>query len=698
MSFKLSALGSTLAFAALASTTAVPAHAQAPSPGAARPNIIFVLADDLGYGDIGVFFQNSRRTKNDRSQPWHQTPNLDAMAAQGIQIPQHYCSSPVCAPSRASLLLGVDQGHANVRDNQFDKALENNYTLANVLKQAGYATACIGKWGLQGNPSPTVPHRWPAHPQNRGFDSYFGYISHGAGHAHYPKEDGKKLFEDATDVVADYDKCYTTDLFTARAKKWIGDQHTAQPKQPFFLYLAYDTPHAQLQYPPSPYPSGGGLKGGVQWLGKPGQMINTASGTPDSFCYPDYANATWDDDHNPATPEVAWPDVYKRYASDVRRIDDCMGDLLQTLKDLKIDDNTLVIFTSDNGPSQESYLPEQNNPSFFHSFGPFDGIKRDLWEGGIRVGALARWPKVIPPGRTSATPSAFWDWLPTFAEAAGVLAPARTDGVSLLPTLSGKGNQKPSRLYFEYFMAGKTPNYSAFESDHTGRIRRQMQALRLGDYVGVRYNVASHAAPFEIYNVVTDPKETKNLGADPAFAGLQKRLHDEVLGLRRPSAAAPRPYDDEFVPAVMPVTTVPGLQVDAYETNSSWVAKVDGLKALASAQSQSVSWPKNQNFASSRAKEVVFRGYLEVPSDGDYTFTLKTNTRALLRLHEAIVLDDDFGQRPGTKAEGTIRLKAGKHPFLLYSLKADKSLPTLDLKWKVGEAASSAIPKTAWSH
>jgi len=213
--------------------------------------------------------------------------------------------------------------------------------------------------------------------------------------------------------------------------------------------LAYDTPHAKLQLPPGEFPAGGGAKGGVQWLGKPGAMINTAGGTPDSYTHPDYAGVTWDHDRDAATPERPWPDVYRRFATDVRRIDDCVGDVLALLRDLKIDDNTLVVFTSDNGPSQESYLPEKYEADFFNSFGPFDGIKRDLLEGGIHMGALARWPGAVPAARVSDAPSQFHDWMPTFAELAGVPAPARTDGVSLVPTLTGKGAQEPSRVYVE---------------------------------------------------------------------------------------------------------------------------------------------------------------------------------------------------------------------------------------------------------
>ncbi|MGC4014368.1 MAG: sulfatase-like hydrolase/transferase [Luteolibacter sp.] len=248
---------------------------------APKPNVIFILCDDLGYGDIGVFYQNLRKATNDRSEPWHFTPNLDTVAAEGLQMPHHYCPAPVCAPSRASLLLGVHQGHANVRDNQFDKALENNHTLGTVLKGAGYATACVGKWGLQG--SGANPTAWAAYPTKRGFDYYYGYVRHGDGHEHYPKEgpyDGaKEVWDMNTEVSSGLDKCYTADLWTARAKKWLVDQHTTAPSQPFFLYLAYDTPHATCELPTMAYPAGGGLTGGLQWTGTPGAMINTAGGT-----------------------------------------------------------------------------------------------------------------------------------------------------------------------------------------------------------------------------------------------------------------------------------------------------------------------------------------------------------------------------------------------------------------------------------
>ncbi len=667
-----------------------------------KPNVLFILTDDLGYGDIGVFFQNQRREKGDRSEPWHLTPRIDTLAMEGVKLPHYYCPAPVCAPSRASLLLGVHQGHANVRDNQFDKALENNHTLATVLKAAGYATGAIGKWGLQGGPGEKTPAAataspasWPGFPMKRGFDNYFGYVRHVDGHWHYPKEDKRQIWDNEREVTADLDGCYTTDLFTARAKKWIADQHATHPQQPFFLYLAYDTPHAKLQLPPGEYPAGGGLKGGVQWLGKPGAMINTAAGTPDSYTHPDYASATWDHDHNAATPEQPWPDVYKRFATDVRRIDDCVGDLLTLLRDLQIDGDTLVVFTSDNGPSQESYLKEPYEADFFNSFGPFDGIKRDCWEGGLRVGALARWPGVIPPGRVSNVPCQAHDWLPTFAEMAGLPAPARIDGVSLVPALRGIGEQQPSRVYTEYFVKGKTPAYGEFLPAHRGRARQQMQALRLGDFMGVRYDTASQADPFEIYNVVTDPQEQHNLGGNTEFAAMQKEMHDTVLRVRRPDSSAPRPYDAELVPSVSLKKPAPGVEWRAYELAAPWVAKLDGMTPTThgeQARPDLSQGPHANDFA------MFFAGCIEAPADGEYTFAIKTESGALLRIHEAAVLDFDRSFSEGGEVTGTIRLQKGAHPFRLYYRHHGPEAPAISFRWSRPGAALEDVPATAFVH
>ena len=632
-----------------------------------RPNIIYILTDDLGYGDLGVLFQNARAA----GQPKEATPNLDIFAAEGIQLLRHYCPAPVCAPSRASLLLGVHQGHANVRDQQYDKALANNHTLATVLKSAGYATAVIGKWGLGGDDlGGTTPADWPAFPTKRGFDYFFGYERHADGHDHYPKEapyssSSKQCYDQSNNITPSLDKCYTTDLFTARAKKWITDQHTAQPNQPFFLYLAYDTPHSVYELATQAYPSGGGASGGMKWLGTPGHMINTASGTVDSYFHPDYANATYDDDNNPATPQVAWPEAFKRYASSVRRIDDAVGDLKQLLIDLSLDTNTIVIFTSDNGPTTEDALNLSVHyaANFFDNFGPFDGVKRDTWEGGIRMPTFVRWPGTITPGTTNQTPSQFQDWMPTFTDLAGLPAPARTDGVSLVPTLLGVGTQQPSTIYVEYFDdLSATPEYPEFVPDHQGRERNQMQVIGLNGYQGVRYNIIAHSDNFEIYDVAHDLQEATNHANEPAFAQLQQQMKDRVLQLRRPDSSAPRPYDYELVPASAYVSTTNGvLDYAVYEGVWPWVPDAAMLTpattGVASGLDISVS-TRDTNYA------IDYKGYLRVRSNGNYTFYLNDDDGAVFRLHDATVIDDDFTHTNG-EVSGSIRLQAGLHPFHL---------------------------------
>ncbi len=656
------------------------------------PNIIFILSDDLGYGDVGAFFQNQRKTNNVLSEPWHLTPKLDTLAVQGTQLRRHYCSASVCAPSRASLLLGVHQGHANVRDNQFDKALENNHTLATMLKQAGYATATIGKWGLQG--SGGTPAAWPAYPTKRGFDYYFGYVRHGDGHEHYPKEglyqNSKECYDGTNNITPSLDKCYTTDLFTARAKKWIIDHRAAHAAQPFFLYLAYDTPHAVLELPTQAYPNGGGTNGGLQWLSTSGQMINTASGTVDSFYHPDYASATYDNGSNTNTP---WPDVYKRYATSVRRIDDCVGDLLQLLKDLNVDTNTLVVFSSDNGPSKESYLPENYEPTFFDSYGPSDGIKRDIWEGGIRIGAIARFPGRVLAGQVNYTASAHWDWMPTFAELAGVPTPARSDGVSLLPTLTGIGSQQPSTLYFEYYEGGTTPSYTEFAPAHRGRTRNQMQAIYQGGYKGIRYNVTSATNSFEIYDTLADPKETNNLALNPGFTALQQQLQSRVLQVRRPDAGASRPYDSAYVPASTNTAFTNGvMQFALFEGEWPWVPEFSALPTvstgLVTALDLSVR-SRETNFG------IAFSGYLTVPGDGDYTFYLTSDSGAHFRIHDATVIDDDFSHT-GSEVSATIRLKAGRHPFRLY-YRHGNGARLLELKYSAAGLLKQTFPTGSFS-
>jgi len=590
----------------------------------------------------------------------------------------HYSAAPVCAPSRASLLSGLTQGHANVRDNQFDKALADNHTLGTVMKAAGYATAAFGKWGLQGRADGQpnrpgekdreskagTPGTWPAYPTKRGFDYYYGYVRHRDGHYHYPKTDGIQVWDMDREVSADLDGCYTADLFSARAKKWIVDQRQARPDQPFFIYLAYDTPHAKLQYPPGPFPSGGGLQGGLQWLGKPGSMINTASGEVDAWCDPEVADATWDDDHDSSTPEVPWPDVQKRHATVVRRMDRAVGDLLHLLKDLAIDDNTLVVFSSDNGPSKESYLKkEPYNPTFFNGFGPFDGIKRDTLEGGVREPTLVRWPGHVPAGKVTRHPSGMWDWMATFADAAGLPAPAASDGVSLLPTLTGKGTQRPGTIYVEYFQGGKTPDYGQFLPSHRGRIRKQMQLVQVDGYNGLRYNVQSADDDFEIYDVEKDPRQAHNLAKETDMGEVQARMKAKVLQVRRPNESAPRPYDAAAVPPSEGVDVKEGqLRCALFRGTWPWVPDFRVLKPELEKNVEDIGIDSLLEGDNTGA---AFTGFFHAKEEGEYIFSVTSDGGAELFFHDARVIDDDF-RRSGAEVSGSIHLAAGWHPLRLY--------------------------------
>ena len=678
---------------------------------APRPNIVFILCDDLGYGDVGVFYQNQRAALKNRNVPFFSTPQIDTLARDGVKLMQHYCGAPVCAPSRASLLSGLTQGNASVRDNQFDKALADSFTLGTVLQQAGYATAAFGKWGLQGHdkkekkgknaqaeesdkvgetgPNGVMPAAWSAYPTKRGFDYYYGTVRHIDGHFHYPKEDKIEVWENEREVSGDLDKCYTTDLFTARAKKWITEQAVTHPQKPFFVYLAYDTPHAKLQNPPCAYPAGGGLRGGVQWTGQPHAVLNTAKGTVDGYMFPEYAKATWDNDRNPATPEVPWPDVQRRYANDVRRIDCCVGDVLQLLKDLKIDDNTLVVFTSDNGPSQESYLPEQYNPNFFRGFGPFDGIKRDTWEGGCREPALARWPGGIPAGRVDNHPSGQWNWLATFCDLAGVPAPAASDGVSLIPSLTGHGKQKSGTLYIEYFVKGRTPDYPEFDPVHQKREREQMQVIHLNGYKGIRYNVQSADDDFEIYNLAKDEQEIHNLGNSAELASLQAAMKAGVLQVRTCAADAKRPYDTALVPpAEKAPCGSPGLTWSLYKGEWPWMPDFRALSAQATGQTKQIDLGMT---SADQSVGVAFTGYFHAAQDGEYTFTLDSDTGAILFLHEIRVVNEPM-RNPAGKFTGSVRLKAGWHPLRLYYRHAGNAKPHVELTCQQGGAGEYKLP------
>jgi uncharacterized sulfatase len=639
---------------------------------AQQPNIVFILTDDLGYGDLGVTHQDARAAAG---QPAFDTPELDTLAAQGALLTRHYAGAPVCAPSRASLLTGMHQGHATVRDNQFDKELEDTHTLASVLSEAGYATAVIGKWGIGGTSAP-----YNAHPQNRGFDYFFGVMEHGEAHAHYLPEAGHSIFDGTSTASAGFEKCYSTDLFTARAKKWISDHHTANPTQPFFLYLAYTSPHARLQVPTQAYPAGSGQTGGLQWVGTPGNMINTASGTIDSWIHPDFAS-------------TGWPSYAQRHATMVRRLDTAVGDLLDLLDDLGVGDNTLVVFSSDNGPHHENGIGGSftQDPQFFQSYGNLDGSKRDLWEGGWRVPTLVRWPDGIPAGRVVGQPSQFHDWLATFAVLAGEEIPARIDGVSLVPDLTGVGNRTDGIVYSEYTTSFflSTQNYPDFEASRRGRTRGHMQALYVGGEKGVRYNVQAESDAFEVYETHADPGEAVNL-AGQTGAPSQTELRAGSLRVRRVDSSATRAYDTANVSALE--STLVGLpSVSVYPGTFPWTPRPSGVPDRIQAD---VPLPSVSMLNPSEAAALVFHGILNVPATGDYEFFIRADQGAVARLHGMLLADSDRASG-GWVSSGTVKLEQGLHPLWLTSRHGATS-PQLGLDWAGPGFSREAVPASAF--
>jgi hypothetical protein len=283
--------------------------------------------------------------------------------------------------------------------------------------------------------------------------------------------------------------------------------------------------------------------------------------------------------------------------------------------------------------------------------------------------------------------------MPTFTELAGLPAPARSDGVSLVPTLTGVGSQRPSTIYVEYADPFSTPKYPEFEPAHRGRVHNQMQVIRLNGFQGVRYDINSQTNDFEIYDVNSDLKEATNLATNPAFAGLQQQMKDRVLQLRRPDASAPRPYDNELVPAVSPSPVTPGVEWKAYTQAFPWVPE---LTALPSTSGGTTNLPTLAVRPRDNEIGLLFTGYVVAPADGDYTFFLSADTGALLRLHEATVIDADYGYVGGTEVSGTIKLKAGLHPFRLYYARRAAGTPALSFSWSGPGFAKQLVPAGAF--
>jgi len=421
---------------------------------AVKPNIIYILADDLGYGDLSCYGQKH-----------FQTPNLDRMAKEGMLFTQHYAGCAVCAPSRSSLMTGLNTGHTPVRGNmevgeegQWPLPAET-ITFPKLLKEAGYVTAAFGKWGL-GFPGST------GDPNHQGFDRFFGFNCQRLAHNYYPdhlwdNQEKIVLENNSGDLMEDY----APELIHKQALLFLEKNKS----KPFFLYYASTIPHAELMVPE---------KYLAKFRGKfpPEKKFKGTDAGEKGFRNGPYGSQA---------------ETHAAFAAMITLLDKQVGELLAKLKELGLDKNTIVFFSSDNGP----HLEGGADPDYFDSNGPLRGYKRDLYEGGIREPMIAWWPGKIKKGSATNHLSAFWDVLPTLTELTGISTPPNTDGISFLPTLLGQAGQKEHEtMYWEFH-------------EQDGR-----QAVRKGNWKLVRYKVLIPAkTTTELYDLSKDLGETNNV-------------------------------------------------------------------------------------------------------------------------------------------------------------------------------------------
>ena len=431
----------------LAITTAAATAADSPR----KPNILFILADDLGYGDTGPYGQARIRT-----------PNLDRLAREGRRFTQCYAGSTVCAPSRGALMTGLHSGHGRVRGNAAVPLRPEDVTVGAVLQRAGYATGIVGKWGLGDAGTTGVPNR-------QGFAEWFGFLNQTHAHNYYPEFLWRNearyplVGNEGSGGIASKRAQYAPDLFLRESLAFL-DRH--KEGAPFFLMVTTTLPHANNE------------------RGKrDGNGMEIPSDAPYS-----------------AEP---WPPAMRAHAAMITRLDGDVGAILARLAELGLADSTLVLFSSDNGPHKEGGA----DPAFFGSSGPLRGYKRALYEGGIRVPMIARWPGHVPAGTTGDAPWAFWDVLPTLAELAGAPAPAGIDGRSEVAALVGDGPAAPhAPFYWEFHEGGFS------------------QAARDGDWKAVR---PAPGRPVEVYDLRADPGEAHDVARDhPDVADRLARLLD----------------------------------------------------------------------------------------------------------------------------------------------------------------------------
>ncbi len=420
------------------------------SPAVKKPNIIYFLADDLGKYELGCYGQEKIRT-----------PRIDSLAADGMRFTQHYCGAPVCAPSRCVLLTGKHLGHAAIRDN-FEVQPEGQrplpaecVTVAEMLKAAGYATGAFGKWGLGFVGTEGDPNR-------QGFDEFFGYNCQREAHNYFPLhlwKNGEKVMlpGNTRGLTGEH---YAQDVIMEEGKKFV----RAHADGPFFMYVPFVIPHVALQTP------------------------------ADDPILAEYQKLGWDE--KPYDGEQGYlphPTPRAAYAAMVTRMDKHVGEILDLLEELGLAENTLVFFSSDNGATYNG----GSDSAFFQSMNGLRGLKGSVYEGGIAAPLVVRWTGKIQPGTQTDVLSAFYDMMPTFAQAAGISADEmpETDGVSLLPTLTAAGVQRTHA-----FLLWDFPGYGG------------QQAVRFGDWKAVRTEIQKNPdAKIQLYNLKTDPGETKDV-------------------------------------------------------------------------------------------------------------------------------------------------------------------------------------------
>lgn len=414
-----------------------------------KPNIIFILADDLGYGNVKSFNPNSKIP----------TPNLDRLAGEGIKFTRFYSGNTVCAPSRCALMTGFNMGHAWVRGNAKAKdglaALRaQDTTLAQRLKGNGYRTGMFGKWGLGDDDSQGAPHL-------KGFDAFYGYLDQSHAHDYYTSHLYEIIGGKTVEVPVDTTQ-YTENLIVNKAVDFIN----ANKDQPFFLYLPLTVPHAELKVPAA--------------LLKKFQHADGSSKFPPETPFEKKGN--YDSQTQP----------HATFAAMVNKLDTDVGTIVALIKKLGLDNDTYIFFTSDNGPHKEGGA----DPVYFNSGGVFRGVKRDLYEGGIRVPLIVRAPGKIAAAQVNPSPWAFWDILPTLGELTGTATPKNIDGLSFLPLLNGK-------------KAVKEHDYFYWQFNENGL----KEALTKGDWKLIRFKDKGTAEKLELYNLKSDISEKYDIAA-----------------------------------------------------------------------------------------------------------------------------------------------------------------------------------------